>query len=261
MNFITAPYFSNRNRAASRTTSVFSTFKSLEDIGALLKSNSPIIVNDSFEFSEVARRRARGDMTWIPSENFSMSLLRKAYERAEATELRQIAFKSDNVKRRVWQQALIAGPLVRGTPDYDYLIASDEKLYVQSGRISIDSSPVAGDPEATLQKARRLRNAYMGVPMPQTADHLAAGSAINMGINARKELISEASLPITPSEVMLVSNTDQELIDLDTNAPETDTEMSRTPVSVSTEASQVNVYQRVATNAPERIASQTGLLL
>ena len=103
------------------------------------------------------------------------------------------------------------------------MIEHYEKLYVQSGRISIDSSPVTGDPEATLQKARRIRNAYLGVPMPQTSDHLAAGSAINMGINARRELVSEASLPLTSSEVMLVTNTEQESIDLDTTTPETKT--------------------------------------
>ena len=261
MNFITAPYFSNRNRATSRTPAVSSTFRSLEDIGALLRSSSPIIVNDSFEFSEVAMRRARGEISWVPSENFPMGLLRKAYERAEATELRQIAFRSDNVRRRVWQQALVAGPLVRGKPDYDYLIASDDKLYVQSGSVSIDSSPVTGDPEATLQKARRIRNAYMGVPMPQTADHLAAGSAINMGINARREIVSEASLPITSSEVMLVTNTEQEPIDFDTTTTEAETKVPTTPVSTSNEADQVHVYQRVATNAPDRNASQTGLLL
>ena len=97
--------------------------------------------------------------------------------------------------------------------------------------------------------------------MPQTADHLAAGSAINMGINARREIVSEASLPITSSEVMLVTNTEQEPIDFDTTTTEAETKVPTTPVSTSSEADQVNVYQRVATNAPDRNASQTGLLL
>ena len=97
--------------------------------------------------------------------------------------------------------------------------------------------------------------------MPQTADHLAAGSAINMGINARREIVSEASLPITSSEVMLVTSTEQESIDLDKTKPQTETKTARAPVSTSNEASQVNVYQRVATNAPERNAGQTELLL
>ena len=259
---ITAPYFSNRNRINRRvaSSSHVSVPQNLENIDAYLRASLPIIINDSFEFSEVALKRARGDMSWVPSENFSMGLLRDAYQRAEARELREIAFRSDNVRRRVWQQALVAGPLVKGQPNYDYMIAADEKMYVRSASVSIDNSPVSGDPEATIQKARKVRNAYMGVAMPNTADYKAASSAVTMGINARRELITNIPDPISASEVMLVAESEREpkrveLTPSERKAP------SPEQSSATSDDAPVNAYQSVATNSRSSTQGQTGLFL
>gem|GEM_PF-5290444 len=67
-----------------------------------------------------------------------------------------------------------AGPYAQGGPSFEYQKGPDGQRYAVGGHVNIDTSPVPGDPEATLRKAETVRRAAMapGNPSPRTAASL-----------------------------------------------------------------------------------------
>ena len=61
------------------------------------------------------------------------------------------------------------------------------------GEVSIDTSPVAGDPEATVEKMRTIQAAAMAPANPYAADRAVAAKAAQMAMNARIEVDRMAS--------------------------------------------------------------------
>jgi hypothetical protein len=81
----------------------------------------------------------------------------------------------------------------RGGPHYNYIIGPDGKLYAVGGSIQVDLSPVPGNPEATIRKARIIRRAAYAVMDPSSADMQVAARAYRMEMQAQRELERERS--------------------------------------------------------------------
>jgi hypothetical protein len=74
-------------------------------------------------------------------------------------------------------------------PTYTYQVGPDGRSYAVGGEVKIDTSPVVGDPEATLRKARQIERAALvsgGDASPE--DLRAAVMAAAMAAHARQEL-------------------------------------------------------------------------
>jgi hypothetical protein len=59
------------------------------------------------------------------------------------------------------------------------------------GEVSIDSSPVANDPQATLTKAQQIQAAALAPANPSAQDRAVAASAARMAIEARLALAQQ----------------------------------------------------------------------
>ena len=81
--------------------------------------------------------------------------------------------------------------LVKGGASFQYTQGPDGKRYAVGGEVSIDSSPVAGDPEATIRKAEQIRRAALAPADPSAQDRRVAAQATQMAAEARIELASE----------------------------------------------------------------------
>ena len=68
------------------------------------------------------------------------------------------------------------GDLVRGG-SYDYQQGPDGKRYAVGGEVQIDTSPVAGDPEATAEKMGRVIRAALAPAEPSSTDLAVAAQA------------------------------------------------------------------------------------
>jgi hypothetical protein len=70
------------------------------------------------------------------------------------------------------EQAHIAasGGLSRGGASFSYQRGSDGKLYAVGGEVSIDTSPVPDNPQATIQKAQQIRAAALAPADPSAQD-------------------------------------------------------------------------------------------
>lgn len=101
--------------------------------------------------------------------------------------------KARDTEVRAHEQAHIAagGSYVRGGARYDYQTGPDGKKYAVGGEVSIDTSAVEGDPQATINKAQVILKAALAPAEPSGQDKAVAAQARQMMASARKELMSE----------------------------------------------------------------------
>jgi hypothetical protein len=84
-----------------------------------------------------------------------------------------------------------AGGLVRGGASFSYQRGPDGQQYAIGGEVNIDTSPVSGDPQATLRKAEMIARAALAPAEPSGQDRQVAAQAQQMAANARAELLAQ----------------------------------------------------------------------
>jgi len=84
------------------------------------------------------------------------------------------------------------GGLVRGGAAYSYQRGPDGKNYAVGGEVSIDTSPVADNPAATLQKAQQIKAAALAPADPSPQDRKVAAMASAMALKAAADLAKKA---------------------------------------------------------------------
>ena len=85
-----------------------------------------------------------------------------------------------------------AGGLARGGASYEYQKGPDGRNYAVGGEVSIDTSPVQGNPEAKITKAQQIRAAALAPASPSSQDYKVAAKAASIEAEARQELSSNA---------------------------------------------------------------------
>ena len=106
-------------------------------------------------------------------------------EKQQVNELKQ---RDAEVKAHEAAHLGAAGGLARGGASYEYQKGPDSRNYAVGGEVSIDSSPVTGDPNATIVKAQQIRSAALAPAIPSSQDHKVAAKASQMEAEARQEL-------------------------------------------------------------------------
>ena len=91
---------------------------------------------------------------------------------------------------RAHEQAHVAaaGSYARGGPAYTYQRGPDGQNYAVGGEVSIDTSAIEGDPEATIRKAQVVRAAALAPADPSAQDRAVAAAATQMEAQARQDL-------------------------------------------------------------------------
>lgn len=79
------------------------------------------------------------------------------------------------------------GAHVNGGINYSYQRGPDNKQYAVGGSVSIDTSPVPGNPEATKEKARKVRSAALAPASPSAQDQSVAAQAASLETQAQQE--------------------------------------------------------------------------
>ena len=111
--------------------------------------------------------------------------------RAEQQVLDQLQARDREVRSHEAAHRRAGGSLVRGG-SYSYERGPDNRLYAIGGEVQIDTSPVPGDPQATLQKAEQIRRAALAPIDPSPQDRSVAAQAAIMANQARAEIRSES---------------------------------------------------------------------
>lgn len=107
---------------------------------------------------------------------------------AEAQLLQALKRRDRAVRTHEQAHAAVAGPYARGGPVYEYQRGPNGQMFAVGGHVKLDTSPVAGDPQATLDKAETLRRAAMAPAQPSAQDRRVAAEVAGMALEARAEL-------------------------------------------------------------------------
>lgn len=105
-------------------------------------------------------------------------------ERAQVDELKQ----TDRKVRAHEQAHAAAGGAYASSPSYEYENGPDGNRYAIGGEVSIDVSPVSGDPEATIQKMEVVKRAALAPAEPSPQDRAVAAQADQTRLKAQAEL-------------------------------------------------------------------------
>jgi hypothetical protein len=84
-----------------------------------------------------------------------------------------------------------AGPYATAGPSFTYETGPDGKKYAVGGEVSISTSPVKGDPQATLEKAQTIQRAALAPAEPSDQDRKVAAAAAQMAAEAQREIAQQ----------------------------------------------------------------------
>ena len=85
------------------------------------------------------------------------------------------------------------GSYIEGAASYTYQTGPDGKQYAIGGEVSIDMSPVPGNPRATIAKMMAIRAAALSPTDPSGQDASVAAAAAQIETEARIQLNQEAT--------------------------------------------------------------------
>ncbi|MBO1318178.1 putative metalloprotease CJM1_0395 family protein [Acanthopleuribacter pedis] len=109
--------------------------------------------------------------------------------------VRRLQARDREVRTHEQAHLSAAGDLAIGGPTYDYQRGPDGKRYAVGGEVQIDTSSVPNDPEATLQRAQRIKRAALAPAEPSSQDRRVASQADRMANQARRDIAEEQLNP------------------------------------------------------------------
>ena len=164
--------------------------KGIEEDRVNLSQASLLLAKDQTNTDKLAKEEETQEG---PARSSSQTGPRAEAELSE--EERQILkeLKARDAEVRAHEQAHLsaAGPYANGAPKYEYQTGPDGKQYAVGGEVSIDTSPVPGNPEATARKARTIKRAALAPRDPSSQDVKVAAQAAQLEAQARLEAKAE----------------------------------------------------------------------
>lgn len=136
--------------------------------------------------SESVKEQTEQPLKKDPSSGSSQELTEE--EKRQVAELKQ---RDREVRAHEAAHMAAGGAYVRGGASFTYQTGPDGGRYAVGGEVSIDASPVSGDPEATIRKMQTVRRAALAPADPSGQDRSVAAKASTREVQAQKELAAE----------------------------------------------------------------------
>ncbi|MCR9255953.1 MAG: hypothetical protein NXI16_07640 [Alphaproteobacteria bacterium] len=108
----------------------------------------------------------------------------------EEQQVRELKQRDQEVRRHEQAHAAVGGQYA-GAPTYEYTTGPDGQRYAIGGEVSIDVSPIQGDPEATIQKMDQVIAAALAPAEPSGQDRAVASQAQATKAQAQAEASKE----------------------------------------------------------------------
>lgn len=153
----------------------------------LIPSKSRTSALDTFQTTQKANSQsaAGDDQT---DEKSRAVADQKKNEQEVAQIIQQLKARDLEVKAHEQAHLGAGGQYVTNGASYVYQTGPDGNRYAIGGEVGIDTSPIAGNPEATLLKAQQVQAAAMAPAKPSSQDYSVARAAMQMANNARIEI-------------------------------------------------------------------------
>lgn len=141
---------------------------------------------ESSDDSVSAQDASSGDET-APSPQSRPDSAAQQQELADQALLEQLRARDREVRIHEAAHAAVGGRYA-GSASFQYQRGPDGRNYAVGGEVGISTSPVPGDPQATIEKARTIRAAALAPAEPSAQDRRVAAEAAQMEVEARTEL-------------------------------------------------------------------------
>ena len=105
----------------------------------------------------------------------------------EQQEVEELEARDEEVRVHEQAHASVGGQYA-GSPSYSYEQGPDGKRYITDGEVQIDVSPIANDPQATIEKMKQVYRAALAPAEPSAADRSVASEAQQQIAEATAEL-------------------------------------------------------------------------
>ena len=140
---------------------------------ALSKSSSPVAVGNLQKDSSVKTASTNNATTTSTADTRQVDYLK---------------YRDREVRAHEQAHVIAGGSLVRGAASFGYTKGPDGKLYATSGEVSIDTSPVQDDPEATIRKMIHVEKAALAPAQPSGQDRAVAANALKTQMEAQYQV-------------------------------------------------------------------------
>lgn len=107
---------------------------------------------------------------------------------AELAVIAQLTATDRHVRAHEEAHLAAAGPYATGGPTYIYQQGPDGKIYAVGGEVTLDDSPVSGDPAATIEKEKTIIAAANAPADPSAQDRAVASAAAMLLMAAQRQL-------------------------------------------------------------------------
>ncbi|MFK7732985.1 MAG: putative metalloprotease CJM1_0395 family protein [Pseudomonadales bacterium] len=179
----------------------------------------------------------------------------KRLSEEETRKINELAARDREVRAHEQAHAAVGG-VHAGAPTYTFEQGPNGRKYAVGGEVSISTSPVAGDAEATIRKADQIKRAALAPAQPSAQDRAVAAQATQMKIDAQIELREQKAAELaeqleqSESDPDTVASSDSSSTDSDSNgessARQSIAEQLITSAFVAQESSEDYAFQAVA---------------
>ncbi len=152
----------------------------------------------SIAHASVSAKPLRANKEELEKKDILRAAARKLTQKAEQElsnkekiQLQRLKNRDQEVKAHEQAHLSAAGTIAVSGARFTYTTGPNGLRYATGGEVSIDTSPVAGDPAATLNKADAIRRAALAPATPSAQDQLVANQASAMAEQARVDLIKQ----------------------------------------------------------------------
>lgn len=121
------------------------------------------------------------------------------------SQIQTLKARDQEVRNHEQAHLSAAGGLAVSGASFEFVTGPDGQRYAVGGEVSIDTSGVPGDPEATLRKAETIRRAALAPAQPSGQDYSVASKAATMANQARIEMMKATQTATDKGALLNVS--------------------------------------------------------
>ncbi|WP_298448319.1 putative metalloprotease CJM1_0395 family protein [uncultured Marinobacter sp.] len=179
-------------------------------------------------------------------------------DEAELKELTELKARDREVRAHEAAHQAVGGQYA-GAISLSYQRGPDGAQYAVGGEVSIDMSPVNGDPQATIEKMRVVRSAAMAPAEPSGQDRAVAAQAMQVMLQAQSELALEQKSSDSNADKPATAASESD--EAPSGAEQGERSQSSADQPLPRAALQArNSYQNIAAFGPESASSGDGFL-
>ena len=116
--------------------------------------------------------------------------MQEQYSELELKQISSLKMRNSEVLAHERAHSAVGGQYA-GSPSYSYQSGPDGVKYAVAGEVSIDTSKVPDNPQATLQKAQQIKAAALAPAEPSGQDRRVAAKADQMAAQARNDILQQ----------------------------------------------------------------------